>query len=580
MTNYVYISSIIISHWRSMYLGTYHIKKYIVICMILLMFLNAMIFSGSSQIEKINDVANTNDSFDLVIISSNCFSSVLQPLIEYKNNHDVKTLFKTTEEIYNEYEGRDNAEQIKYFIRNTIETYGTDFVLLIGRTNVVPTRYTHIYYRGDFGYPTPSQWVFPSDFYYADIYDENGNFSSWDSNNNNIFAEYAWNGNYDTIDFKPDVYVGRLPCNNENELNIYVQKICTYETTQAWSQAWFSRIICIGGDSLPDDTENIDEGEYVQQQVIDILQGFIPEKIWASNGNLRTSSDINEAINKGAGFLFFNGHGNHDMWATHPHNSNSWIPPGSYTLDDINALDNNDKLPIVISDACYHCQYDIYDDCFAWSMLRSPNGGAIAFIGGSDTDLAYPGTAIIQKGIERLCLEVSYKYMDKCTFLGPLISGAISRYTDEKMNEIDIITVLQNHLFGDPSLRISGISQPPLTPEPPKGVSSGRININYSYVVETVDLDGDQLYYMWDWDDGTPLTWMGPYNSGQTATASHLWPAKGTYSIKVKAKDTTGAVSVWSDPLRITMPCSYNKLILPFLELFFQRFPHMYPILR
>ena len=521
----------------------------------------------------------TNEHYELVIITTKQFSLLVQPLVDHKNNHSVNTFVKTAEDIYHEYDGRDQAEKIKFFIKSTRETYQTNFILLIGGTNVVPTRYTHIYYKGDFGYPTPTQWIFPSDFYYADIYDANGNFSSWDSNNNGIFAEYAWNGNYDVFDFKPDVYVGRLPCNNENELQICIQKICNYETIQAWSQEWFSKIICIGGDSLPGDTENIDEGEYVQQHVIDILQGFIPQKIWASNGNLRTSSDINEVINKGAGFVFFNGHGLHDSWATHPHNSNSWIPSGLYCLDDINALDNDDKLPIIISDACYHCQYDTYDDCFAWSFVRNPNGGAIAFIGGSDTDLAYPGTAIIQKGIERLCLEISYEYVNNCPSLGSLIGKAISRYTDDKMNEIDMITVLQNHLFGDPSLRISGFSQPPLTPDQPKGNSSGEINVNYSYVVVTVDPDGDQLYYMWDWGDQTPLIWTGPYNSGQNVTASHVWTEKGTYSIKVKAKDTTGAVSFWSDPLPITMPYSY-KPILQFLELLFQRFPHAFPLLR
>ncbi len=154
----------------------------------------------------------------------------------------------------------------------------------------------------------------------------NGTFSSWDSNNNGVFAEYAWGGNYDAVDFKPDVYVGRLACNNENEVDVCVQKIITYETSQAWSQEWFTTVVCVGGDSLPGDADNIDEGEYVQQHVIDILEGFIPQRIWASNGNLRTSSAINEAINTGAGFVFFNGHGLNDIWATHPHNSNVWIP--------------------------------------------------------------------------------------------------------------------------------------------------------------------------------------------------------------------------------------------------------------
>ena len=179
------------------------------------------------QAAKKSAASTKNETYDLVIITSRQFSLLLQSFVDHKNNQGITTYVKTTEDIYQEYEGRDQPEKIKFFIKSTIETYQTKFVLLIGGTTVVPTRYTHIYYSGDFGYPTPTQWVFPSDFYYADIYDTNGEFSNWDSNNNNVFAEYAWDGNYDAFDFTPDVNVGRLPCNNDTELYICVQKICT-----------------------------------------------------------------------------------------------------------------------------------------------------------------------------------------------------------------------------------------------------------------------------------------------------------------------------------------------------------------
>jgi hypothetical protein len=520
-----------------------------------------------------------SDTYELMIITSRQFSVLLQPFVEHKNTLGVNTIVKNIEDIYQDYSGRDQAEQIKYCIQDFIESYQTRFVLFVGGTKVVPSRYTHIYFSGDFGYPTPAHWVFASDFYYADIYDADGLFSSWDTNNNSVFAEYAWNGNNDTVDFTPDVYVGRLPCNDATEVNIVMQKIMTYEASQAWSQEWFSRLICVGGDSLPGDDENIDEGEYVQQQVIDLLQGFTPQRIWASNGMLLSASLINEAIDNGAGFVFFNGHGMNDLWATHPHNSIVWIPPGFYTLEDINALNNGDKLPIVISDACYHCQYDVRDDCFGWSFVRNPQGGAIAFIGGSDTDLGYPGTAIIQKGIERLCVEIGVEYMNNCSFLGSLIGNAIRHYTEDEMNEVDMITVLQNHLFGDPSLRISGRSQSPFIPDPPTGTSSGEIHVNYSYASRTIDPDDDDLYYMWDWGDGTMFTWEGPYPSRQNVTASHVWTVKGTYTIRVRAMDTTGSVSGWSDPLPITMPFSYNPLH-PFFDWLFERFSLLFLFLQ
>jgi hypothetical protein len=120
---------------------------------------------------------------------------------------------------------------------------------------------------------------------------------------------------------------------------------------------------------------------------------------------------------------------------------------------------------------------------------------------------------------------------------------------------------------------------PPNKPNTPDGSTRGNPGVSYTYQTSTTDPDGDLLYYMWDWADGTPLTWDGPYTSAQTVAASHIWSTKGSYSVKVKAKDTTGAESVWSDPLPITMPYSYNPM-LQFLESLFQRFPNAFPILR
>ena len=550
-------------------------KKILPISVIGILIFNSLVVSGSSLYAQSAQQSPSLNEYDMVVIAPDIFSDKIQPLINHKNSVGILTFLKTIEDIYGEYPGRDNAEQIKYFIKDAIENYNIQFVLLIGGIDFIPARYTHIYFHDDFGYPTPSEWIFPSDFYYADIYDENKNFSSWDSNNNDVFAEYAWDGNYDLLDFTSDVYLGRLPCNNDEEVRNCVQKIMNYEIINAWAQNWFNTIVYIGGDSLPGDPGKIDEGEYVQQQVINIMQGFIPFRIWASNGDLNSPLDINEAINEGAGFVFFNGHGNYNKWATHPHESRQWIPKGYYTLNDIENLENKEKLPIIISDACYHCQYDDHSNCFAWSFVNHPNGGAIAFIGGSNTDLGFPGTAIVEKGIERLCLEISYHYMNGCLFLGKLVGDAIISYNDGNMNEVDIITILQNHLFGDPSLMISGSSHPPFAPNPPVGVSSGKIKIEYSYSVETEDPDGDDIYYLFDWGDDRTSGWTGPYKSNETCNLSHTWEKQGSYDIKVRAKDEHGVQSEWSDPLVVSMPKNkaLNLIFFQFLGRLMGRFP-------
>jgi hypothetical protein len=102
---------------------------------------------------------------------------------------------------------------------------------------------------------------------------------------------------------------------------------------------------------------------------------------------------------------------------------------------------------------------------------------------------------------------------------------------------------------------------PPATPQKPMGETSGKTGVEYSYNTTTTDLNDDQLYYQWNWGDGTTSTWLGPFNSGQTSQAKHTWTKKGNYRITVKAKDIYDVESNWSNPLQITMPVSQNYLM-------------------
>ena len=120
---------------------------------------------------------------------------------------------------------------------------------------------------------------------------------------------------------------------------------------------------------------------------------------------------------------------------------------------------------------------------------------------------------------------------------------------------------------------------PPSKPERPSGLASGKINVEYTYTTKTVDCNGDQVYYWWDWGNGSNSGWLGPYISNVTASATHTWTVKGSYNIKVKSKDTSGAESPWSDPLPITMPLdveSGNSLLLKQVN----QSPNATPLLR
>ncbi|MDH7517620.1 MAG: C25 family cysteine peptidase [Candidatus Thermoplasmatota archaeon] len=100
---------------------------------------------------------------------------------------------------------------------------------------------------------------------------------------------------------------------------------------------------------------------------------------------------------------------------------------------------------------------------------------------------------------------------------------------------------------------------PPNTPQRPTGPANGKTGVQYTYTTSTTDPDENQVFYKWYWGDGNFSDWIGPYNSSETATATHTWSEKGTYQIKVKARDTYGEESDWSEPLAVTMPLDHQS---------------------
>jgi len=120
----------------------------------------------------------------------------------------------------------------------------------------------------------------------------------------------------------------------------------------------------------------------------------------------------------------------------------------------------------------------------------------------------------------------------------------------------------ENHPYtgeSDPhSFIVSGSSNdPPFKPTKPDGATSGKPGTKYMYTTDTVDPQTDEVFYIWDWGNDNFSTWLGPYESGETCITSYIWDEKGTYAVRVKAKDIHGLESEWSDPLEVTMPKTF-----------------------
>ena len=431
---------------------------------------------------------NRDEYYQFLIISPDYFSSELQILKEHKKQHGIRTkivtLYEIFDGIYFPVFGRDDAEKIKYFIKNAKENWSIEYVMLVGDKDLLPARYVDLCSWGE-------HFDFFSDLYYADIYDDNGGFCSWDSNQDNVFSGKNMSGVEDDVDLYPDLSVGRLLCKNLVEVQIVVEKIIDYENN-AYGQNWFYNVILCGGDDarlkwrekeFPEyfnrESGILWEGEYMGDKVADYLHDFSPRKIYAT-GLFKASidflsiSNINEAINDGAGFLLFVGHGNPSMAikTNFPFCEHIWLPfPYGYYTSNCLDLNNGEKLPIAVFAGCSCGDFNAISSPIAWEFVKKENGGSIASFAATTGSIILFSTLCTETYTGYLSLDVFRLYSEDFDILGDIWSSTIINYLNDEEawqlgddfsvlnwnNKLANNQVLEEWiLFGDPTLKIGG----------------------------------------------------------------------------------------------------------------------------
>jgi len=424
------------------------------VCIVIMLFLSSYSIisakKSNSIISNLTELDEENE-FDLLIITSEKYIIPLNVLKNHKDNYGIITKIVTINDILNsEYftvQGRDLQEKIKYFIKNSVENWGVSNVMLFEDLQAIPMRNGCIW-----------DIFVPTDLYYADIYDSEGNFSSWDSNNNNKFGEYLYNETgdpsgklTDEVDLSPDVGLGRIACENLFDACVIIYKIIKYES-QEYDEAWFKKIILCGGDPYtPNKYFKFDiswgglfEGEKRCDLVSENLSNFESVKCYKSTDTLN-ANNINEEMNKGAGFVFFSGHGMPREWSG-----------STYTINDVNRLSNGYKLPLVFIDACHTGNLDfrpggiIHLPSITYRFLAKFGGGSIASIGSTVPSVSggFEGGGVILA----LNFFKSFNEIENCSLSDMFMKsqeGYIQGWGDR-------LTLFGYNLQGDPSLCVGG----------------------------------------------------------------------------------------------------------------------------
>jgi hypothetical protein len=464
-------------------------KLIINVLIFLLVISNSPLINGESNLFK-KQLSITDNEYELIIITSSKFQESLTPFVEHKNNLGIDTTCITCRDIYNgkyfNVEGRDDAEKVKYFIKSAIEEWNIKYVILAGGRKGgilqpkwwVPARYSHVY-------PWYEEY-FLSDLYFADIYDAEGNFSTWDTNENDIFGEWNNDGK-DILDMYPDVCLGRLPFKNNNEVDIMVSKIITYETT-AHGSDWFKKCIGIAGDTWADENDYY-EGEMITEAAFSYLENFEKIFLWTSTGAFTCKQDVVDAVSLGCGFLVFSGHSDPMTWCTYPPHGEEWIEaPDVFEMDQII---NGDKMPITLVGGCNSAQFDIsifniikgifemgiryffdypgipkgyyeYDwgyRSWSWGLATKSDMGSIAVMGNTGLGYEEKNEECLTEYNGYLIQQFFKFYSEGEDILGEIFNLQIMNYMDTfppMENKDDCKVVQEWILLGDPSLKIGG----------------------------------------------------------------------------------------------------------------------------
>ncbi len=286
---------------------------------------------------------------ETLILAPNQFLDELQPLKNFKDATCRPTILLGLDQVYSNFTGADEAEQVKRCIAHYQQTAGVQYVLLAGDIDQFPARSRW------WGLTNQEGWAV-SDLYYADLYKHGTTtFDDWDANKNGLYGEieFSPNGfiNNDNIDFLPDVAVGRIPGSTKAEVAAYVRKAINYELKTTESAAWFKRAgLYTGG--WPDANNGA-----VMDQIGSSLSahGFtLTKRYWDWTPDPPDFPDghpppgvpgaVISDVNQGVGFMAYIGHGSPGGWQY-------------FGTGDLSGLFNSNRLPIVFAAACDTAHY-------------------------------------------------------------------------------------------------------------------------------------------------------------------------------------------------------------------------------
>jgi hypothetical protein len=282
----------------------------------------------------------------LLVVAPAAFHPALEEFIAHKRKL-LPTELKSLEEILRENEGVDDPEKLKRFLFAEWRQRKLGYVLLVGDVDVLPVRYMVLdrVTLAAFDYA-----FYPSDLYYSDLVRTDGRFDDWNARKDDFHADYFGEVrgeknksdpiNFDEVDYRPEIAVGRWPVSTTNQVQIVATKSIRYELgvlTNRGPELRRAGFVAVGG--------WVDTRDLMDELAAKLPAAWQVEKRYYSDAVRRSVTPPDRAqlcglLNRGVSLLVHTGHGQPDAWEQ------------CFSVRDLDRITNADRLPIVVSAGC------------------------------------------------------------------------------------------------------------------------------------------------------------------------------------------------------------------------------------
>jgi hypothetical protein len=280
-----------------------------------------------------------------------------------KTRQGSRTEVKTVEEIATTYPGDSLQQKIRNYIRECYSTKHTVWVMLGGDVDVIP---------GIYMYSHLDVWL--TDMYYSFLEQD------WNENDNNRFGELYFSG--DTVDYSPEVFVGRIPCSTPPQATAILNKITAYERDTTYTD-YQTRALYMGTNVLFMDDEFTPE-ERDSYLMLDEFKEYLPQAFAETRLYAAAASQVKTELNRGYG-LIINSCQTQDACSFLTHWTTTWIRERIEHTFFADSMSNAGKYGVFWNLTCY--DGNLAQECaVARHFMRNPNGGGVAYIGSTGFD--------------------------------------------------------------------------------------------------------------------------------------------------------------------------------------------------